>query len=61
MESGGAPGVCTTAIMPQNPPFTVYSPRRMTPASGWPAVPLMVYTPPVLDRPPPSTVDHLFV
>ena len=58
MDSNGAPGVCTAAMSPQNPPSMVKLPPLILPASGWPMVPLTDYTPPVLVPPPPAMVNQ---
>ncbi len=49
----------TLRVVFQKPPCTIKLPPECDPASGWPIVPPTVYTPPVLNvPPPPSTVDH---
>src|SRR5262245_37589232 len=58
IESNGAPGVCTVAMIPQKPPSTLKLPPLIRPASGWPIVPLTENTPPVLVPPPPSIVNQ---
>src|SRR5437870_5254084 len=54
----GAPGVGTGAMKPQNPPTTPNSPPVIMPASGWPMVPLMANTAPVLTPPPPEILNQ---
>lgn len=59
MVKVGAPPVWMAVGKTQNPPVTEYWPLVIgPPASGWPIVPLMEYTPPVLVPPPPSMVDQ---
>ena len=56
IASNGAPGICTGTTF-QNPPDREYvSPVIISPASAWPIVPLIEYTPPVLVPPPPAMV-----
>src|ERR1044071_350451 len=61
MESNGAPGVCTRAMLLQNPPSIVKVAPLSLPASSWPIVPRKANTAPVLVPPPPSRVNQLMV
>ena len=58
IESNGAPDVCTAKI-DQNPPVREKLPLVVgcAFASGWPIVPLMAKTPPVLVPPPPPMTN----